>query len=239
MAERVYRVIVAEDELPIREHILNLVREDPKIEIAGVAGNGADLKRLLKKNIADIALLDIDLPVKNTMEVLSEVDSLPGIVFITAYENFAVKAFEIGAVDFLIKPFQNERLFTALNRAKDYIDHALAADTINYNEVVWIREEKKVFPVSVDDIIYLQSDDKYTKIHTLKREYRILRPLSRVYKYMNQYDFTRIHRCFVIKKSALKSIEFSDQRYMAVMTDKDLKLPVSKTYLANIKNKIV
>ena len=229
-------VIVAEDELPIRQEILGLLAGKPEFSVIGTAGNGADLKKLLKKG-ADLALLDIDLPVQNTMDVIAEMDTLPRIIFITAYDNYAVKAFEINAVDFLVKPIAEERFFEALERAKRAIN-LLSSQPQKKLEALWVREDSFIRPVSVKDVVFLEANDKYTTIHAGREKYSVLKPIRKIFKYLDQNEFMRIHRKYVVNRKFIKSIHsFSGGKYKLALID-DTKLPIGRTFYKEFQSKI-
>ncbi|MDH4263654.1 MAG: response regulator [Spirochaetia bacterium] len=125
ITEKKIRTIIVEDELPIRDEILELAMLSEDLQVVGVGKNGKELAELLDQKKPDLAILDIELPITDTMTVLADRKNIPQIIFITAYEMYAPKAFEIAAIDFLVKPVKEERFNKALLRAINRIrvDH--------------------------------------------------------------------------------------------------------------------
>ncbi|MDH5717837.1 MAG: response regulator transcription factor [Spirochaetia bacterium] len=232
-----YNVIVAEDELPIRQYICDLLKNKNEYQIVGEAKNGSELKKLLKDDTAHIALLDIDLPEKNTLEVLSEFEKLPLIIFITAYNEYAVQAFEIGVVDYIVKPIEEIRFDMALNRAVNLLKIEKEKRE-NLMEHLWLKQNDQILPIPLSKIDYLQSDNKYTKLFSEKEEYKICKPLSRIYNMLNKEDFIQIHRRYIIRRSIIKKIEPLFKGNYEIVLSKNTRLPCSKNYFKKIKETI-
>ncbi|MDH5717535.1 MAG: LytTR family DNA-binding domain-containing protein [Spirochaetia bacterium] len=231
-------VIIAEDELPIRVYIQKLLSQKKEFKLAGVAKDGLELEKLLIETKPDIALLDIDLPIKNTLDVLSEIDNLPLIIFITSYDEYAIKAYEIGVVDYIVKPFNESRLFTALNRAINVLNlkKEKKDELIDY---LWLKLEEKILPIAISDIIYLEADDKYTNLFAEKKRYRVCKSLSRIFNLLDKKDFIQVHRKYVLRKSVIKQIEpLFNGNYLAILHN-EAQIPISRGHFKKIKNQII
>lgn len=227
-----YSVLLVEDELNIRERILALLQEHQDVEVSGVGKNGMELQQLLTEKEFDIALLDIDLPVQNAIDVISEFASLPVIIFITAYEIYAVRAFELGAVHYLLKPVREPLFHEALERAKDYVakNRQEKKKGVKRN-IIWIREDESYITVPVRDILYLKADDKYTNIVTRLKTYRMYKPQSSFEKILDPVNFIRVHRKFIVNKLMVATVDpMFNGRYEIKLAGIEMRIPVSKKY---------
>jgi len=237
------RTIIVEDELPIREEITGLALQREELQIVGVGKNGNDLFTLLEEKKPDLALLDIELPVKDTMTVLNEINYTAQIIFITAYQQYAVQAFNIAAIDYLMKPLKKERFNESINRMiamymliknekeiRDHIPHESSSGFL------WARENEKIFPVSVSDIIYLEAENKYTFIHTTaKKKIQILRPLSAIIRQIGSNMIMQIHRKYAINTTMVIEMNpFFNGTYEVTLKGCEKKLPVSRRYASTI-----
>ena len=224
-----HTAIIAEDELPIREQLQELLASDQDFSLLGTATNGTDLKKLLKKG-PDLALLDIDLPIRNTMDVIAEQDQLPHIIFITAYENYAVQAFEIGAVDYLLKPISEERFLKALQKSKESIRFS---KTNPESETIWVKRDSFIYPIQLAEITHLESKNKTTIIHTRNGQFVTPRTLSRLHATLDQNTFIRVHRSFVANTNFIQSLGTARTGNHTLLMITGRKLPVGRTYYKN------
>src|SRR5688572_8766545 len=186
------RVVVVDDEPVARAGVQKLLRSDPDFEIVGEAGNGRDAVALIQRVEPDLVLLDIQMPELNGFEVLGAIGSqnAPVIVFITAYDQFALKAFEVRALDYLLKPFEDERFLIVMQRAKDEVRRGrhselsdrlesllveygsrnpsraeAAVDSHGYTARILVREGGTVTFQPVDGIDWIEAADYYAKLH--------------------------------------------------------------------------
>lgn len=235
------RTIIVEDELPIREEILELALQKEELQIVGVGKNGVELEELLDSKKPDLALLDIELPIKNTMTVLSEKSTLPHIIFITAYDVYAPKAFEMAAIDYIVKPLKKERFDQAIARASERIKTNLANNNpaTRTSELLWLRENDKIVPIPVSDILYIEARDKTTIVYTgIGKNFYIPRPFSSLMQQLDPARFLQIHRKYAVKISEILNMEalFHGQ-YEITLKSIPKKLPVSRRYARTILNK--
>ncbi|MDH5718457.1 MAG: LytTR family DNA-binding domain-containing protein [Spirochaetia bacterium] len=232
------KIVIAEDELPIRAYIEKLVSQRKDFKIVGSAKDGLELQKILSENTIDIALLDIDLPIKNTLEVLSEIDNLPLIIFITSYDKYAAKAYELGVIDYILKPFDENRFHSALNRAVNFLNIKTETknDLIDY---LWLKTGEKILPVPISEIRYFEADNKYTNLFSEKKRYRVCKSLSHIYNLVDKQEFIQVHRKYVIRKSMIKQIEpLFNGNHLAILHDNS-KIPISRTHFKTIKDNII
>jgi two-component system LytT family response regulator len=240
--QNVFRTILVEDERPAMnrlERMLNSINES--IEIIDKAYSGSEAVDKINKYKPDLIFLDIQMPELTGFEVLEHLDCLPMIIFITAYDEFALKAFETNSVDYLLKPVTKERLNQALEKLsrfsdKDYDEIALKLKNLLNNiksdklKRIQIKLGNKVKFLPVDDIYFLKADNKYVEVYTYENKYLINDPLSNLEKILPE-DFVRIHRSVIINlKHSDEMFKVSKDLYNIKMKDnKQSILPVSRS----------
>lgn len=209
------KVMIVDDEAPARNRLKELLTDcatELAIEITGEAANGVIALEKLAASRPDIILLDIRMPEMDGIEFARHVQKLPvppAIIFTTAYDNYALQAFEVSAIDYLLKPIRAERLITALKKA-----HALTpAGLLALQNIaprppahLSVIEREKVLLIPIEDIVYLKAELKYVTIRTLAREYILEESLTRLEQ---EYaaNFVRIHRNCLVAKTFIAGFE--------------------------------
>lgn len=235
------RIAITDDEAPARNRIKSLledVSEMIPIELVGEAENGARLLDLLRDREADVVLLDIRMPEMDGLETarhLQKLDEPPHVVFTTAYDDYAISAFELHAIDYLVKPIRLRRLHDALARARSIT--RISLDVLkNIGQGVRthlsVHERGKVQLVPVSEILYLRAELKYVTIRTGDRELLIEESLSRLEEEFKD-RFVRIHRNCLVAKDYIESFEKdtqegADARWVIRVRGVDEVLPVSR-----------
>ena len=235
------RVVIADDEAPARSRIKDLLEDCAgsfPIELAGEAASGRELLVLLEETPADVVLLDIRMPEMDGLEAARHMLKLPeppSVIFTTAYNDYALKAFELHAVDYLMKPIRLRRLHDALTRVRAItplrldVLQQIAPDARTHLSVL---ERGKVVLIPVPEILYLRAELKYVTIRTAAREYLLEESLSKLEQEFSE-QFVRIHRsCLVAKAHILgfskDSMEAGETRWSVLLNGLDEKLPVSR-----------
>lgn len=224
--------IVIDDEKQAREGVKNLLENDPEIEIVEICKDGLKAIEAIDKLKPQLIFLDIQMPGINGFEVLNSILSeLPAVVFVTAHDRFALKAFEVHAIDYLLKPFTNQRFYEALNKAKqsalnrnwehqkDQLTQLLSS--INqlsqrenkfipahppYEQKLIIRDSGKVIFLNPNEVIRLEANDYYIKVHTQTKSYLVRESLKNMEKRLNGFSFLRIHRSHIINTRKISQI---------------------------------
>jgi two-component system response regulator AlgR len=235
------RIAITDDEAPARNRLRSLlddIAEMIPIEVVGEAENGQKLLELLERRPADVVLLDIRMPEMDGLESarhLQKLDDPPHVVFTTAYDDYAISAFELHAIDYLVKPIRLRRLHDALARARSIT--RISLDVLN--EVAGsarthlsVHERGKVQLVPVADILYLRAELKYVTIRTAERELVLEESLSRLEEEFRD-RFVRIHRNCLVAKEHIESFEKESQagaeaRWVVRVRGVDEVLPVSR-----------
>ena len=242
------KILIIDDEAPARRRLRDLLddcREQFPLIIADEAANGMEAIDIINQGGIDIVLCDIRMPVMDGVEVaqhLSRIETPPKLIFTTAFDQYAVQAFELNAVDYLLKPIKFERLLAALQKAraiKPPQADGLAEATQSRRKHLSIHERGKVILVPLDDVVYLKAELKYVTVRTLAKEYLLEESLTKLEEEFVAL-FTRIHRNTLVATKAIIGFEKvanapSDEgeeaggaHWAAVVRGLDERLPVSR-----------
>lgn len=219
--------VIVDDESLAREHLRDLVRRIPLVEVVGEAGDGATAIRLIDELEPDLVFLDIEIPSPSGLEVLRRVRHRPTVIFTTAFSDYAVTAFELAAVDYLLKPFGLERLRTALERAVADLagDGAAPAAIERTQEVLgagpllrrlFVREAERIIPLPVEDILRIQGHDDYSAVHGRERMYRVRMRLRDLERRLDPQRFIRVHRSHIVNLDQVKTFQPYDARRLLI-----------------------
>lgn len=213
--ELALRVFIVDDEPPARNRLRDLLNDctdQLALEIVGEAGNGQEALDKLSEIQSDVVLLDIRMPQMDGIEVARHLQKLPKppvIIFTTAYDAYAIKAFELHAIDYLLKPIRLGRLFEALNRAREAVpvQTEVLRDLLpEPRKNLSIHERGKIHLIPIEKVLYLRAELKYITVRTAEREYLIEESLSALEKEFYA-RFVRIHRNCLIAKSEIEGFE--------------------------------
>ena len=235
------RVVLVDDEAPARARLKELIADcAPQVaaKVVGEAGNGREALRLLESVAADVLLVDIRMPQMSGIELARHVlalDAPPAVVFVTAYDEYAIKAFELRALDYLLKPVRRARLLAALSRAREAgapAREALRGLDSAPRRHLSVPERGRITLVPVADILYLKAELKYVTIRTAEREYLLEESLTHLEQEFAE-DFVRIHRNCLAAKSRIRGFEKSDvqdgeQGWLVLLEGCAEKLAVSR-----------
>jgi len=221
----------------------------PELVLVGEAENGGEAQALIESHTPDIAFLDIRMPVQSGLEVARAVGGRTHVVFVTAYDEYAVEAFEEGAIDYVLKPVTAERLAKVVARLKarlgtppldlSAILARLAGREPGAGPLRWIRASlgNTMQMIAVDDVLYFQAEDKYTKVVTADSESLIKKPIKELYDELDPELFWQIHRATIVSLRAIAKVE-RDWRDQPVITlrHRPEKLTVSRTFASRFKS---
>ncbi len=209
------KILIVDDEAPARRRLRDLLddcRESFSLTIADEAANGVEAIEIINNGGIDIVLTDIRMPVMDGLEVARHVAKLPlppKLIFTTAFDEYAVKAFELNAIDYLLKPIKQERLLAALKKAsavRASQAEAVAEATKARRKHLSIHERGKIILVSVDDIVFLRAELKYVTVKTLAKEYLLEESLTKLEEEFGEL-FARIHRSALVARKAVTGFE--------------------------------
>ncbi len=241
--------IIAEDEPMLRAQLKARLQEAwPDLDVVAEAGNGADALALVDEHDPDIVFLDIRMPVKSGIEVAHALGGRCHAVFVTAYDEYAIAAFDEGAVDYVLKPVSPDRIAKVVERLKARLSAApldmgamLArlAERDTAGPLKWIRAStgNAMTLIATEDVLYFQAQDKYTKVVTTDGDALIRKPIKELFEELDPDGFWQIHRGTIVNLRAILRIE-RDWREQPVilLKNRSEKLIVSRTFASRFKS---
>jgi two-component system, LytTR family, response regulator len=213
------RVLVVDDEPLVREGILAFLEREAEVRVLGEARDGVEAVARIRELRPDLVLLDVQMPGMDGLGVVAalEPEERPAIVFVTAHSEYAIRAFDMHAVDYLLKPFDAERFATALRRARarmvegtvDRLEALLASlrPAQAYPERLLLKHEGTVVVVLADDIDWIEAADNYVRVHARTGRYMVREPLKQIEAKLDPARFARAHRSAIVKLSRVKSLD--------------------------------
>jgi len=213
--ELALRVFIVDDEPPARSRLRDLLydcSEQVALDIVGEAGNGQEALNRLMETPADVVLLDIRMPQMDGIELAQHLNKLPKppvIIFTTAYDAYAIRAFELHAIDYLLKPIRLKRLFEAITRAREAVPvqtEVLRELLPEPRKFLSIHERGKIHLVPIEQVLYLRAELKYITVRTAERDYLLEESLTALEREFAA-RFVRIHRNCLVAKEAIEGFE--------------------------------
>jgi two-component system LytT family response regulator len=262
----IIRAMIVDDEVLARQNIEALLRPDPDIQIIAQCGNGPQALEAIKQLQPDLLFLDVQMPGISGFEVLAKLPpaSLPQVVFITAHDQFALQAFEVHAVDYVLKPFNRARFSDALSRAKSAVrnrdQHDLskrlddimgalqrlkargatgeglaAARAHEDDRRLFIRCDGEIHMLSPDDILWIESDGDYVRLHSTDKSRFVRMALQKMMEKLDPRYFVRIHRSTIVNLRHMKKTGPALYGEYSVELTNGMKLRVSRTFVHELK----
>lgn len=240
---RVLRVMIVDDEGPARALLEEYLAQIEGCEIVASCADGFEAVRRAAEVAPDLMILDVQMPKLDGFDVLELLADPPAIIFSTAYEEHALRAFEVAAVDYLLKPFSQERLRVAIERLRERPASGARPDLGELSESarprparrVLVREGSKIHVVPTRNIAFVESQDDYVKIRTDDGDLRKKQTLSGLEKQLDRGRFVRVHRCYLLNLDYLDRLEpYSKESRVAVLTDGS-RIPVSRAGYARLR----
>ncbi len=228
-----YKTIIIDDEEPARLRLRNLaVHFSEFLEIVGEARNGEEAVEMIDSSQPDLIFLDIRMPGMDGFEVLKKIRNMPLVVFCTAYDEYALRAFDAFCADYLLKPVTKERIQSTVNKLKQFGNHhpglnisdlidQLAATQKNVEVTsIPVKSSDKVIFIRLEDVSYLKADEKYVTLVTKHAKSHLLDSSLKKLEEKLPHDFVRVHKSFIINKKLLKEVrKHFNNRFVLVMDD--------------------
>jgi len=246
------RCLIVDDEMPARKELLYLLNSIESVKVVGEASNGIEALELIKKLKPDIVFLDIQMPQISGIDVARNLlieDHKPNIIFVTAYDNFAIEAFEVNAIDYLLKPISEERLKDRLGR----INEVREQDDLNKNQInklieyiksntkicsqrISLYHKDKLIPIDLNEIIYATIEEKNTIIVSSKGKFEINCTLNELTERLDPNIFFRTHKSYIVNLNIIESIEpwFNSTYNINLRNNKEV-IPVSRNYVKKFR----
>ena len=248
-----FRTIIVEDEIPARELLKTYLSEYPSVELIGEYDNGFDGLKAINEAKPDAIFLDVQMPKLTGFEMLEVLEHHPEVIFTTAYDQYAIRAFEQNAVDYLLKPFSRERFSEAIARLEsrlkkreksgdeksgiEKIKIHLAESEEKLHRVV-IKKTGKIHVISTDDINYLEAQDDYVMIYTDDGKYLKQQTMKYFENHLDKEQFVRVHRSYIANISCIERIEpYEKTNFILILKDGN-KVPVSRSGMQVLKDNL-
>ena len=244
-----YQAVIVDDEPPAREVVAEYLEDVDWIAVAGSFGNPRKALEFLEENKVDLLFLDIQMPQMSGFGLVDQLDILPHIIFSTAYDEYAIRAFDINAVDYLLKPYTKKRFLEALQQVRNIAGddqqkrirallHQLKEQE-DYPRQLFVRSGDRIIPVTVDDILWIEADGDYGRIHLEEETVFCGIGLGKLMERLDPERFVRVHRSHAIALSALKDLEPDGYGGFTATLSNDTEIKVSRHYAEYIKDFII
>lgn len=240
------RTLVVDDEPLARRRVVDLLRGVADVAVVGEARDGEEALRQIRELEPDLVFLDIQMPGRSAFELLDALDpdAVPVVVFVTAFDEFALRAFDVHAIDYLLKPYHDTRLFDALERARGQLRHrerrqveprieSLLREMIPGRrslQRLTIRVGEKMYLVRVSDIDWIGADGNYLDVHVGDRTYKIRDSLARLEPSLDPEQFLRIHRSTVVNLDRIREVQRMFRGSYLVVLQDGTRLASSRRY---------
>ena len=238
VGEHRIQVLIVDDEPLARSNLAVLLRRDPQIELVQECGSGAEALEQIRRLRPELVFLDVQMPECDGFDVLELLgaDVPPAIVFVTAYDQYAIRAFEAGALDYLLKPFDNARFARALARAKERI--ALGRGQPRKLERLAIKSVGQVIFVKIHEIDWIEAADYYACLHTATGAHLLRRSMADLELELDPTAFCRIHRSTIVNLGRVRSLKLgADGESVVVLTD-GTSLRLSRRYRNQLQSQL-
>ena len=240
------KVLIVDDEPLARERVRRHLRDEPGIEIVGEAGNGREAVAAIEEKTPDLVFLDVQMPEMNGFDVLKalEENKIPAIVFTTAYDKYAIQAFEFHALDYLLKPFSRERFRRAVRHAREQLENSRQSESIDerlvsllenlkakkYLERIVVKSSGRVFFIKTDEIDWIEAAGNYLKLHVGRDAHLIRETMQSIEAKLDPEKFFRIHRSTLVQIDRIKELHPLFGGDYAVILRNGTELSLSRNY---------
>ncbi len=245
------KVLIADDESLARDRLRDLLKENNDIEIIGEAGNGIEAAAAIEENSPDLVFLDIQMPEMDGFEVIKTVgiEKMPHVVFVTAYDKYAIDAFEVNAIDYLLKPFSKDRFRKSLKKTIDYIElknNNKFTDQLNklisgtgkkYIDRLIIKSGGRYTFIKTDDIHWIESAGNYLTVNSGKEKHIIRGTVSGMEQKLDPDKFIRIHRQTIVNIDQIKGFQHLLKGEYKVILKNNIQLTLGQIYKEKFKDK--
>ncbi len=212
------KTIIVDDERLARTELKRLLKAHPELSIVGEAANAQEASSLIEKESPDLIFLDIQMPGKSGFDLLEELDAVPGVIFTTAYDHFALQAFEVNALDYLLKPIEPERLAEAVTRiAKQNTPKQKSTEKLLETDRVFVKDGDRCWFVPLEKVALFESEGNYTRLYFENEKPLVCRSLAYLEERLEPKIFFRASRKHIINLKWVVNLESSHNGGMIVM----------------------
>jgi two-component system LytT family response regulator len=237
------RAIIVEDEFPAREELKYFIKNFSSIEISAEFDNGIDVLKYIQENSLDVIFLDINIPYLDGILLAKTINKFkikPKIVFISAYKEHAVEAFELEAFDYILKPYSKERIVSMLNKLENSSNQNNEINNIDEHQKLFNKislwKNDKMIVIDIEDIYYCNAKERETLVYTKENEYIVNSSISEFEKNLPNDKFFKCHRSFIVNLSKIKEIiPWFNSTYNLKLKDINKDVPVSRSKIKEFK----
>lgn len=243
------QAVLADDEVLARQKLRQLLREIPEIEVAGEGATAAETIDLVRATKPDLLFLDVRMPDMDGFDVVGQLEAdgtvtMPSVIFTTAYDRYALRAFEIHAIDYLLKPFTLERFRAATQRALQHIKNLrqnpqAATKTHNgspYTSRIVFKSKGRILFLPVSEICWIGAEENYVRICTQNETHLLRETMARLEEKLDPGTFLRVHRSSIVNLQYVKEVRPETDGDYGVVLRNGQKIPMSRSYRARIRN---
>jgi two-component system LytT family response regulator len=223
------RIAIVDDSRLARLELKQQLLAIGNIELVAEAASVKEALEVLKQHTIDLLLLDIDLPDGDGFDVLEQCQGLPQVIFVTAFNEHAIKSFEYNALDYLLKPVRQERLEKALSKVR------VQNETLNPDKRIFIKDRDECYFISVDEIFAFEALGNYTKVYFDKASPCVYRPISAIHERLDSDVFFKASRSWLVNTHFIESIDAMDNGSLQVTLKSGLKVTISKRQTSEFK----
>jgi len=242
--------LIIDDEPLARQVVREFAAAHPALEIIGECENGRKAVTAINRLKPDLIFLDVQMPGLSGFEVLEQLDHVPAVVFTTAYDQFAIRAFDVHAVDYLLKPYDRERFILAVERAlqrlqKEVVEVDRLASLLNsvkgepFPERLLVKAGNRLLPVKVSDIEWIEAADDYSELHVTGAVHLCSLGLGELEKRLDAKKFARVHRSAIVNLSRIRNLEKDGEGGMIATLSNGAQIKISRSYAAALRKLIV
>ena len=232
------RAVIVDDEPLARSNLTVLLRRDSEIEIAGECGSGMEALTKIRNLRPDLVFLDVEMPECDGFDVLEMLGGTPpaAIVFVTAYDKYALRAFEAGALDYLLKPFDNARFDRTLERAKERIIQGRGSP--RRRDLLAVKSAGQVAFVKILEIDWIEAADYYSCLHVGAKTHLLRRSMSELEEDLDEAVFCRIHRSTIVKLDRVRGLKLNENGEYDVLLGNGTTLRLSRRYRKQLQSRL-
>lgn len=240
-----YRVLIVDDEFLARKLLSGYVSKIDSLELVAACSNAFEAMTFLQRDQIDILLLDIHMPDITGLELVRSMKNMPAVIFTTAYSEYAIDSYELGAVDYLLKPIGFPRFFQGINKAIEKVTHqsiperiappATGEETLEIKptqDFLTVKADYKIYKINYSDLIYIEGQHEYVTFHTSTRRITALYSLKNLEEQLPSGQFLRIHKSYIISFHHIEDIEGNN------VTVAGTKLPIGGSYRDNLMGRL-